>query len=385
MASRLLRFDPSAEAWRWLALYAAARLVATGFAAALVVWGGITGLELLLLLYGPLSTALLVASPRVRATPLAWTVDFAVTLACILASGDWRSPFYLLWLAALALPATRLSLRRALVFGAAATFAFLLAAIAGGPAPGSLAITSTETLAIHLSLPLLLVCSLAYAADALRHLARERSARERLAIETERRRIAWELHDSAKQRLHAAHLLVSAVQGHLPAQLEPAVARAAIELESAAADMDTSLAELRSPLEGRPLGEALRDRASELVPTNGPDIRVRGSAPPLPPLVGAHVYRIACEAMTNALRHADAHTIEVTIVPDERRLRIVIVDDGRGMPTERRSGATGLLGMEHRAATIGADLAIASGPDGLGTAVTIDMPINENGGRSWSE
>jgi signal transduction histidine kinase len=55
------------------------------------------------------------------------------------------------------------------------------------------------------------------------------------------------------------------------------------------------------------------------------------------------------------------------------------------MPAERRSGATGLLGMENRASTIGADLAIASRPDGPGTAVTIDLPINENGGRSWSE
>ena len=366
-------------------LYAGARLAASGFAAALVIWGGITPEELLLLLYGPLSTILLVTSPRVRAMPLAWAIDVAVTLGCVLVSGDWRSPFYLLWLAALALPASTLPLRRALALGAAAPVAFLGVAIAGGPSPGSLAITSTETLAIHLSLPALLVWSLAYAVDALRDLASERTARERLVIEAERRRIAWELHDSAKQRLHAAHLLVSAVQGQVSAALEPVVSRAAIELESAAADMDTSLAELRSPLEGRPLEEALHGRAGELVHANGPEIRVRGSAQPLPPLVGAHLYRIACEAMTNALRHADAKLIDISIATHARGLRLDIVDDGRGMPTERRSGATGLLGMENRAATIGAHLVIAPGPGGVGTAVTVDLPINENGGRSWFE
>ena len=82
-----------------------------------------------------------------------------------------------------------------------------------GPRPGHLQVTSTETLAIHLSLPTLLVGGLAYVCDTLRRLSEERSQRERLAIEAERRRIAWELHDSAKQRLHAAHLLVSSLSG----------------------------------------------------------------------------------------------------------------------------------------------------------------------------
>ena len=81
--------------------------------------------------------------------------------------------------------------------------------------PGRLQLVSSETLAIHLSLPFLLVCALAYAADALRRLGEERTLRERLAIEAERKRIAWDLHDSAKQRIHAAHLLVSSLDGRV--------------------------------------------------------------------------------------------------------------------------------------------------------------------------
>jgi signal transduction histidine kinase len=363
---------------RWLTLYVAARLAATAFAAALLVWGGLSGSDLLLLLYGPLSTAVLAASPRIRQMPSAWAVDSAATLGCVLASGDWRSPFYLLWLVTLCLPAAAQPLRRAVWLAIGATLAFLIVAFVGGPAWGALQVSSTETLAIHLSLPLLLVLSLAYATDALRRLAAERGERERLAIEAERRRIAWELHDSAKQRLHAAHLLVSSLQGRLPEELEPTAGRAAVELESAASDMDTSLAELRSPLEGRRLEEALRARAAELAPEGVPRIHVTGTAPRLPPLVAAHVYRIGSEAITNALRHADAMTIEVEIEAANGRLRLRVRDDGRGFPRERRSVGTGLDAMESRAATIGGRLDVSAAPGG-GTAITLDVPLGEAG------
>jgi hypothetical protein len=136
---------------RWLVLLVAARLAATAFAAALIVWGGPTTLELLLLIYGPASTALLVAVPSLRRSPWVWTVDFVAALALILASNDWRSPFYLLWLVTLALPATTLPLRKAAGLAVAAPLAFLFVAIIGGPAPGQ-DIRSAETLAIHQSL-----------------------------------------------------------------------------------------------------------------------------------------------------------------------------------------------------------------------------------------
>jgi signal transduction histidine kinase len=233
---------------------------------------------------------------------------------------------------------------------------------------------ASETLAIHLVLPALLVLGLAYAADALRRVAAERTRRERLAIETERRRIAWELHDSAKQRLHAANLLVSALHGRVPDDLAEIVQRAEVELESAAADMDTSLAELRSPLEGRPLHEALAERAAELAARGGPTIEVHGTAPPLEPLVGAHVYRIACEAMTNALRHAEAERIDVLVETTQTGVRVNVVDDGVGLPDQRRPHATGILAMQSRAASIGADLSMHR-TDGGGTHVLLDLNV----------
>ncbi|MDA0164482.1 histidine kinase [Solirubrobacter ginsenosidimutans] len=365
---------------RWLALYVAARLTAWAIAFALTAWSGIDQVDAVLLLYGPLSTAVLAASPALRRSPVAWAIDVTATLALVVDSGDWRSPYYLLWLVALALPAAYLPLRHAAWLALGAPVAFLFVAIWGGPAPGHLAVSSTETLAIHLSLPTLLVGGLAYVCDTLRRLSEERSQRERLAIEAERRRIAWELHDSAKQRLHAAHLLVSSLSGRVGEPLERVVARATVELESAASDMDSSLAELRSPLEGRRLDEALRERAGELSAADEhPTITVTGRAPVLPPLIAAHVYRIGSEAITNALRHADAETIAVDIHADAHRLRLRIADDGRGLPAERRPGANGLFAIESRAATIGATVTFSAADGERGTAIELLVPLHQNG------
>jgi signal transduction histidine kinase len=367
---------------RWLTLYLAARLAATGFAAALIVWGGMEGWELLLLLYGPISTAAVVARPELQRRPAAWAADSAIALVCMLASNDWRSPFYLLWLTTLALPAAQVPPRRGLWLGLAAAFSYLVVAVVGGPVWGGLLVTSAETLAIHVTLPVLLVPSLAYASDALRRLEAERAERERLAIEAERRRIAWELHDSAKQRIHAAHLLVSSLEGRVAREAAETVGRAVVELESAASEMDTSLAELRSPLEGRLLHDALKARADELAPDGRPRITVRGTAPPLSPLVGAHVYRIGSEAITNALRHADATTIDVTIEAVDGRLRLHVRDDGRGLPAAPRPGSHGLLAIESRAATIGGHIELGPAEDGRGTAIALDVPLHLPGGTS---
>ena len=207
----------------------------------------------------------------------------------------------------------------------------------------------------------------------------EQQRSQRLAIEAERRRIAWELHDSAKQRLHAAHLVLSSVEDGEDTAVSRAIRQTLSELTAAAADMDTSLAELRSPLQGRPLGEALRDRAAELHVPNGPSISVTGATPPLAPLDAAHAYRIGAEAMTNAVRHAHATQIEVRLGFDGAdRATLMIVDDGRGLPEVRRPGSTGLLAMDNRARTIGGELSIDRGPNGRGTTVALRFPATRD-------
>jgi len=367
----------------WLALLLAARLTTSALAVGLVLVRGLQPYELILLSYGPLSTLALALRPSLRRNPVAWFADCSIVLAMVLESGDWRSPYYPLWLTTLPLAAVQVRLRWAVWLAAGVTLVYATLAAVGGPAPpGRFGPISYETLAIHLTLPFALVSGLAYAAEALRQLRTERARRERLAIEAERRRIAWDLHDSAKQRVHAAHLMVSSLQRRLDGDLAHAVERAAVELESAAADMDTSLAELRSPLEGRPLHEALRARADELAEPNGPSIAVHGAADELPPLVAAHVYRIGCEALTNALRHAGASAIDVAVEQDADALRVLVRDDGQGLPQVRRPDASGLLAMESRAATIGAHLSIEPGRAGRGTVVALEVPATVLGGAA---
>ncbi len=367
---------------RWLVLLAASRIVALCIAAGLTAWNGMVEHDAAFLAYGALSTAVLTLSAAVRRTPAVWVVDSLAVLSFVYVSGDWRSPYYLLWLSTLGLPAIMLTLRQSAWVMLAAPLAFFVVAVAGGPAPGELGPVSSETLAIHLALPFLIVAALSYVGDTLRRLRRERLVRERVEMEAERKRIAWDLHDSAKQRLHAAHLLISSLQGRLPREFEFPVNCAVIELESAASDMDTSLAELKSPLEGRPLEEALRHRARELAISGAVPITVRGHAPRLRPLVGAHVYRIGCEAMTNALRHACASRIDVRLDRDDGHFYLRVCDDGQGLPDAARNGGTGMASMENRAATIGADLTVSPASADSGTEVVLTMPIPESGDES---
>ena len=73
-----------------------------------------------------------------------------------------------------------------------------------------------EAFSTHLMVPMLVTLALAYASQLLGRLEAERERSERLALQSERRRIAWELHDPAKQRLHVASHTGRAARVRLP-------------------------------------------------------------------------------------------------------------------------------------------------------------------------
>jgi signal transduction histidine kinase len=88
------------------------------------------------------------------------------------------------------------------------------------------------------------------------------------------------------------------------------------------------------------------------------------------------VFRIAQEALQNALRHAGAERIEVRLEDGGGRLALSVADDGRGFDTaapEVRGRRLGLTSMEERATELGGHLAIESQP-GAGTTVRLDVP-----------
>ncbi len=72
--------------------------------------------------------------------------------------------------------------------------------------------------------------------------------------------------------------------------------------------------------------------------------------------------------------------IDVHLESRASALRLEVLDDGTGLPDERRHGATGLIAMENRAATIGATIVVGPGPGGRGTAILLDVPTTNNGG-----
>ena len=206
---------------------------------------------------------------------------------------------------------------------------------------------------------------------------RRDSARRALAAqEQERIRIARELHDQVGQTLTAV-----TIQAERAAVMEPPD-RATLERIAATA--------LQSLDDVRRIGRELRPEALDdlglgnalitLVRRMGEPSEVRiaheleAGLPQLSPEAELVIYRIAQEAITNALRHAEATrvTLSLRAVGDAVELRVV--DDGRGMPDTRSLDTAGLAGMRERAMLIGAELQIDS-RRGAGTSVRVAVPV----------
>jgi signal transduction histidine kinase len=207
----------------------------------------------------------------------------------------------------------------------------------------------------------------------------QRLEREVLAAgERERQSIGADLHDGLGQLLTAVGLMCTALKEDT-AVTQPAVAKS---LEQMSGLLREAVAQTRYlarglvPVGGEP--DALRTGLTELaVRTNGLG-RVRCQLecrqPVLldDPAVTGHLYRIAQEAVNNALKHAHAKRITIRLAQNDSRILLEIKDDGTGLPETRPAGV-GLGLMQHRAAAIGARLTIESKPQG-GVTITCARP-----------
>jgi signal transduction histidine kinase len=124
----------------------------------------------------------------------------------------------------------------------------------------------------------------------------------------------------------------------------------------------------------RTLGEELAANAN----STAFQVQVEGAPRDLHPILRDEVYRIIGEGIRNAFRHADAKQIEVEIHYDDRRLRVRVRDDGKGIDPKllsdgAREGHFGLPGMRERAKLIGGKLTVWSEVD-LGTEVELSIP-----------
>jgi two-component system NarL family sensor kinase len=205
----------------------------------------------------------------------------------------------------------------------------------------------------------------------------------------ERNRLAREIHDTLAQDLSAVIFQLEAAEALLVQQAEPERVQRSVTaaLDLARKGLDEarrSVLDLRAaPLEGRTLPVALAALAAETDPGHAPAVRFEmGAAPPLlPPAVEVGLYRIAQEALQNALRHADACRVVLRLEAAPGRVRLMVQDDGRGFaisPEGNAGSRVGLVGMRERARLLGGSFQIASSP-GAGTRITADIPLKSHG------
>ena len=95
----------------------------------------------------------------------------------------------------------------------------------------------------------------------------------------------------------------------------------------------------------------------------------------VPPAVEIALFRIAQEAVTNSVRHAHAERVSVVIEERDRRIVMVVEDDGIGFDSEAvaRGGRLGLVGMRERTEMLGGNLLVESAP-GAGTTIVAEVP-----------
>ena len=205
---------------------------------------------------------------------------------------------------------------------------------------------------------------------------------------SERTRIARDLHDTLLQSFQGVLLRFQAatiVLPDRPTEAKQALEHAIDEAAQAITEGRDAVQNLRSASgSADDLAVAIGSLGKELTAispdrTTTPaaiDVSVEGTARNLHPLVRDEVYRIAGEAVRNAFRHANARRIEVEIRYDERRLRVRVRDDGRGIQPAvlegDRPGHFGLPGMRERAEVIGGRLNVWS-EGGLGTEIELTI------------
>jgi signal transduction histidine kinase len=104
------------------------------------------------------------------------------------------------------------------------------------------------------------------------------------------------------------------------------------------------------------------------------DLSVDGDLQELPDSHRTCIYRIVQEALTNCARHAGASRVGVTVERRGDAIRLVVADDGVGMPPTGRREGFGLIGIEERLRELGGTLSIQSGK-GEGTRLDMSLPV----------
>jgi signal transduction histidine kinase len=182
------------------------------------------------------------------------------------------------------------------------------------------------------------------------------------------------VHDSVGPSLAAVRLQVDTAVALLPGESpsRDLLIRASDELGEAVAEMRRVTEDVRPPVLDAGLDVALRDLTARLGgPARPITLDLPARPPELTPAVELAAYRITAEALANAIKHAGAARVGVTVAVSGGMLRIEVGDDGAGL----RPGpaGVGLESMARRAAEVGGECVVTGGPGG--TTVRASLPV----------
>ena len=214
-----------------------------------------------------------------------------------------------------------------------------------------------------------------------RSVAAERLRLSMDAAEQERLQWARELHDETLQGLAAIRLILATARRGAAGSLEDAVDRSLEQIDLEIASLRSLITDLRpDSLDQLGIETALSGLAAR-IRSRYPGVRVEVACTPaegerleLPPQIA--IYRVAQEAITNAIRHGGAGEIGVELerTADGAAADLRVRDDGCGFELERAELGFGIVGMQERASLARGELGIESAA-GAGTTVTLTLPL----------
>jgi len=201
------------------------------------------------------------------------------------------------------------------------------------------------------------------------------------AVLEERNRMAREIHDVLAQAFTGVVVHLEAAKMITPqdAPVQPLMAQAQELARAGLVEARRSVWSLRpQALENTNLRSALEKLVQALTHNTSVQVQlqIQGVACAIAPEVETHLLRIAQEALTNALNHAQASTIEIELTFGTQAVELCVRDDGQGFePTAVRANGFGLVSMQERAECINGELTLTSQP-GCGTVVLIAAPLS---------
>jgi signal transduction histidine kinase len=199
-------------------------------------------------------------------------------------------------------------------------------------------------------------------------------------LESETRRIAHEIHDTAGQVLASVYLGLEELAASDPAHAAAALARVTALLDEVHAHLRRFAHELRPTiLDDLGLLPALQALGQSVSSRTGIAVSVEGTTEGrLAPAIEIALYRTVQEALTNTARHSGAACAEVRVERRGREVTCTVTDDGVGFAVtdiDARNGGLGLLGLRERLAPLGGNIRWGSVAQSRGAVLVASIPL----------